>query len=306
MAFSRINSGGWSTGQKLTSAQITALDIDHANALDKTTAGDTLSGAIAMSASTARINVSGSAQINANNANAINANASAGITANALASIESTVTAGIQSNAVGGINSNIAAGIQSGAVGGIQLSGGSSDWPTFSSNRNRVVTYPVAGALWISTNWTQANFPFGILGTASASFPASIPISHPHHGSTIASVTMFVAVGTNHTGVPTNLPAILVQRVSSQVGVSYGASIDDLATTTRQAFPTPGSGSAWTASNEIQSWTYTTSQNNVVDTSQYAYYIVLYDENGTNAISGSNIYPFFQVHYTNIANMAFP
>jgi hypothetical protein len=49
LSFSRANSGGWAVGDKLTSAQANILDTDHANALDKTVAGDTLSGLITQS-----------------------------------------------------------------------------------------------------------------------------------------------------------------------------------------------------------------------------------------------------------------
>lgn len=46
MAFTRINGGSWAVGDKLTSAQANSLDVDHANAVDKTVAGDTLSGVL--------------------------------------------------------------------------------------------------------------------------------------------------------------------------------------------------------------------------------------------------------------------
>jgi hypothetical protein len=46
MSFSRINSSGWALGDPLTHTQITNLDIDHANSLDKSTAGDVILGAV--------------------------------------------------------------------------------------------------------------------------------------------------------------------------------------------------------------------------------------------------------------------
>lgn len=50
MSFSRVNAPGWAVNDKLTSSQMNALDIDHANAVDKTTAGDTVSGTLAIAA----------------------------------------------------------------------------------------------------------------------------------------------------------------------------------------------------------------------------------------------------------------
>ncbi|MRG98200.1 hypothetical protein [Polyangium spumosum] len=44
MSFTRIKPGGWAVNEKLTSAQQNQLDIDHANAVDKT--GDTVEGLI--------------------------------------------------------------------------------------------------------------------------------------------------------------------------------------------------------------------------------------------------------------------
>jgi hypothetical protein len=44
--FSRINAGGWASGDPLTHTQANNLDIDHANALDKSTAGDTILGTV--------------------------------------------------------------------------------------------------------------------------------------------------------------------------------------------------------------------------------------------------------------------
>jgi hypothetical protein len=85
MSFTRVNAAGWAVGDVLSSAQQNALDIDHAKALDKTTAGDTLSGVV---------NVAASGQIAANFAN------------------------GVQSNAVAGIRTNVGSGFQLGGGDG--------------------------------------------------------------------------------------------------------------------------------------------------------------------------------------------
>ncbi|HEY6461622.1 MAG TPA: hypothetical protein VIY73_15750, partial [Polyangiaceae bacterium] len=57
MSFPRINPSGNPVGGKVTSAQFNQLDVDHANALDKTIAGDQLAGVMTM-ASTGQIQAS--------------------------------------------------------------------------------------------------------------------------------------------------------------------------------------------------------------------------------------------------------
>jgi len=44
MTFSRVNASSWATGAEVTTAQINQLDLDHANALDKSIAGDGVFG----------------------------------------------------------------------------------------------------------------------------------------------------------------------------------------------------------------------------------------------------------------------
>jgi len=78
MSFTKVNPSGWSVGAKLTSVQIGNLDSDHAKALDKSVAGDTLSGAIAM-ANTASITASNAGNIVASSAAGIQTSAAGGI-----------------------------------------------------------------------------------------------------------------------------------------------------------------------------------------------------------------------------------
>lgn len=50
MAHSRVKPAGWGVNEKLTSAQQNALDINVRDSLDKTSAGDTISGAVLLDA----------------------------------------------------------------------------------------------------------------------------------------------------------------------------------------------------------------------------------------------------------------
>jgi hypothetical protein len=49
--FVRVNPGGWALNASFTSTQCNQIDIDHANALDKSLAGDTLVGTVGMATS---------------------------------------------------------------------------------------------------------------------------------------------------------------------------------------------------------------------------------------------------------------
>ncbi len=53
MSFTRVGpNGGWLVNGTLTSAQLNALDIDHANAVDRSVAGDTVAGLITLAGPT--------------------------------------------------------------------------------------------------------------------------------------------------------------------------------------------------------------------------------------------------------------
>ena len=49
MSFTRVKPAGWGIQDTLTSSEANALDIDHANAVDKSASGDTVSGILQMS-----------------------------------------------------------------------------------------------------------------------------------------------------------------------------------------------------------------------------------------------------------------
>jgi hypothetical protein len=107
----------------------------------------------------------------------------------------------------------------------------------------------------------------------------------------------------SHSSVPVNLPIMSVKRRTINTTLTADVLVD-LSTSPAQAFPTPGSGTAYYASGDVQQWTYTANQNNVVNNNLYAYWIVIVDENGTGSIAG-NWYIGFTLGYTAVANMAF-
>lgn len=136
MSFSRANGAGWSTGDTVTHGQINQLDVDHANALDKT--GDTIpnttlltlngqlnvgnTGQITFSAGGQIIAGTGSIQANANNA--VQANSAGAVKASAANAVESSVAGGISDGGVtAGIKATVAGGIAPGIAGGISDGG---------------------------------------------------------------------------------------------------------------------------------------------------------------------------------------
>ncbi len=268
MSFSRVNPGSWPVGATVTAAQLNALDSDHANALDKTIAGDTLSGVITM-ASTGQI--------------------------------------------IGGA----ANAFQSGAVGGFELTGGSTDWPTFSATRSRTAVQPArylgAPTGWLAGTDTDINgrpISSVAFGPGTAQW-ASIPIDRIHNGATLATVTVWVQVVGGHSGVPLVLPQVDV--ITMNIAGFTPGSYNSLRSGFNGAvmFGASGSGStapatatAWFNGGVAQSWVFNCNQNNVINTSTNLYAIQLQDESSTNSLPGNRYYGF-QLGYTTIPNMAF-
>lgn len=128
MSFTRINVAGWAVGAKLTSAQMNALDIDHANAADKTTAGDTISGLWTFAATSEALftnpntfNLGGPGAGLAGTFQALSANIAGAILAQAAGAIAAAVINGISDGGVSkGIGPTVNKGIwDGGIVGGI-------------------------------------------------------------------------------------------------------------------------------------------------------------------------------------------
>jgi len=265
MAFTRINPGGWAANAQLTSAQINALDIDHANSLDKTVAGDTINGPIIFAGG-------GTGQITAN------------------------LTATVRGGIAGGISARVAAGIQSDAVNGINLNGGANDNVTFPARTKNIKILPHPFGL--QAGWTVSTIGFQVLVGSATVANQTFNIPHLINGATLATVKTWLMVSA-HANVPANLPTLIVYRRT----LFSAATADALVplAVAAVAFPTPGSGPLWTASGNLQNWTYTTTQNNVIDTSLYVYYLLIADENGLNSVAG-NQYAGFELGFTNITS----
>lgn len=283
MSFTRVNSGGWAVGASFTSAQANQLDADHASALDKSLAGDTLVGAVGMAA-TSSIKVSSSG-------------------------------AQIVSQVPGGISASVAGGIYSGFPGGIALTGGANDWPTFglSGGSPRTCTKVLSlQYVALSSNWTNTVLGVSSQGVIGGGMTTAQFVQIPSviHKATLSQVAVVFTVGVSHSNVPANLPTIQVTRTTvNTISGTTAPTIVSLSSTAIQSFgasgipPVPGTGAAWYASGNVQNLIYVCNQNNVIDSSQYSYGISLVDENGANSATG-NFYFAVMLAYTNITSMA--
>jgi len=274
MAFTRVKPANWALNEKLTSAQINALDVDHANAVDKTSAGDTVSGTLTLAA-TGKV-----------------------VASNAGAEIKTSVASGIQTNIAAGLISTVAGGIQSNAAGGIKLAGGATDWVTFSATRSRtigtMIGYHTGYNGWSNNITGSKPVLLGPGNTARIDLPFPL-----HNGATLATITLSVIIASGHTGVPAVLPSFVVRRMPSDGSGGIPGSLGSSA-----VFPTPADVTAYIAGGAVQSWTFTATTNNVIDTSGFVYFLTINDESGTNAIAG-NAYLTLITTYNTISDMRF-
>lgn len=117
------------------------------------------------------------------------------------------------------------------------------------------------------------------------------------HNATLTQVKAYIKVSTGHNpgpGVPANLPSISIQRLRASTGVltDFLNAGDPVLFT-----PAPANEAAWYAAGAIQSWTYTCTQNNLVDRTLYHFVMSITDETGANSVSG-NLYYGYEATFT--------
>ena len=155
---------------------------------------------------------------------------------------------------------------------------------------------PIAGYLSSESVFALGTQPFTlekyVVGTDA------VPLDLPNlpQGSTLNSVSVYFSVTNGHIGgLPAVYPSLAIYRVPlSRTYATVTKSA--LSTTAQQFFP----GDALYASGDQLVMTYTCNQNNVIDKTQYVYYVSLVDESGTNAEAG-NIYLGIQANVSTVA-----
>lgn len=255
----------WAVGDPLTSAQINQLASDVAGSLDKSVAGDTLLGVIFL-------------------------NTGAQIVAAGPSGAGGTILAGAS-----GIQGYQAGAIQGTVAGAISLTT-ATDFVALTVARTRTLCYPMLPTNVVSGWTTQTG---GQLIASATGTLITLTIPQNHNGSTLTSASVYFIVENTHASLPASLPAFNLARRKLSTGASSGLY------SAGTIGPTPGSVAAYNNSLAIQSFGANTDQNNVIDTSQYYYYLTLQDESGANSIAG-NVYVGFSLTFGNITSMMFP
>jgi hypothetical protein len=179
-----------------------------------------------------------------------------------------------------------AGAIKSGVAGGFALTGGSPDWLTIPGGRPivRSSLIQVTGG-HTSTGWsyvTSQSVPqFGLTGPASTILQDLVlPVID---GATLVNVLVWLVPVGGHATLPAILPAVKVKRLNT----SSLAEVDLSSTATQ--FATATTTADWNLGTP-HVINYSCTQNNIIDTSQFTYWIELFDEAGTNSIAGDTYY----------------
>ena len=332
MTISKVNPSGFGVNSLLSSAQMNAFDTKIITALDKTTAGDTLAGAITV-ASGGSITLAAGATLSAPSTSyvaltlgvgaVINANAVGVIGSNAASAIYSAAAGGIRSSFVGGIDTNVAGGISSGVAGGINLAGGVNDYPTFPA-RPRTIVQPCDVCAGVSVTSGGALNP-ALNGVASPFSPAAgvayfiesgtmrtnsivntnsvggssyyFPLRSLHHGATLGSAVLSFTPSA-HASLPSyQQPSFGIYRTPAAYS---GGPVGLLST----SFVTLAAATVG-AYNAPQTLTFTPNQNSVIDTTQYIYFAIVWDEAGASGALIGNRFASIAMNYTGITDMRF-
>lgn len=283
MTISRVKPSNWATGEKLTSTEMNAVDTNGAKALDKTSAGDTLSGEISVASTGGLTFASGS-----------HASFESGSLLESSPSSTVWLTLGIDGwmELQSGSYVNVSAGqIRTSGTGTIKWN--NNDWPLLNT-RTRSISrnfreLSIADPNLFPTDWQSSSFGF-ISGMASAEILAlRVPL---HEGARLIGMAVYMKAAA-HAGVPATMP-----RVEFFKRTKFGAT----SASEVHSYPTPLLA-AWNNVN-ITDWSITLTTPQTIDSVMYDYSIDFYDEHGANSVSGNRYYAI-EFLYDSITNMRF-
>jgi hypothetical protein len=297
MTFARVNGGGWAASAELTDAQINQLDTDHVHTADKSIAGDTILGPWTFTAGTSGINLSGSTQ-------------------------------GITISRAGGMTGTVAGAIQSTADGGIALSGGATDYVQYLTPHTKTITIQMSdcqpytgyaanygvlpGGFSCSVLAGNPGFSGGEMITTVCNTSGGLvtcyllplqPGAHMYNGATLTGAKLVLIPAAGHLALPFQ-PAFGLFR----------SKIDGSITNQAMLFA-PGYFPLTVASvsnyNSGIAQTINVGPNNIlsssatIDTLNYVYSAVIWDESGPNAIAaGGTAFWSLQLAYGGINTSA--
>ena len=155
-------------------------------------------------------------------------------------------------------------------------------WPKWTSSQSRYINQPIQVGQALTGTWTQ--LVQGVSSNAAGNQWVCC-LDRLHNGATLNQVVVMFQVWLTHTGVPANMPTVSVLRYNNSTMASAVAlGIPDPQSYT----PVPSTGSAWYNSQATKYLVYECVHNNVIDNSQYSYFVVVTDESGTNALAENN------------------
>lgn len=233
MTIARVKPAGWSTNETLSSAQSTALDTALATALDKTVAGDTLSGVVAIAA-TGKLSTSGGGSFELKNNDFVKLGAG-----------HTALTQTRTKQACAG------------------------------------VIYGTAWTIGITSVVRHV-----LIGAATTDFVAISLNELLQNGETVTSVGISFSIPTSH--LPAVQPAIVFEKYKTDAS---NVAIGNISLTAANA-------AAYFNGGALQSLT-KTGLSEVVDKTQYAYVLLLADENGAASVAGNKYF-----HVTVVSTIA--
>lgn len=282
MAITRVNPADWAVGDKLTSAQANGLDENGAKAVDKTSAGDTVSGELTFDAT-------GSILLDAGSSMTVDVGAQIEVGGGLVIPSPGVFQADL------GTSSSITVGsgshITTAGTGYVKFN--NSDWPKLNT-RTRSISrnfreLSIADPNLFPTDWQSSSFGF-ISGMASAEILAlRVPL---HEGARLIGMAIYMKAAA-HAGVPATMP-----RVEFYKRTKFGAT----SASEVHSYPTPLLA-AWNNVN-ITDWSITLTTPQTIDSVTYDYSIDFYDEHDANSVSGNRYYAI-EFLYDSITDMRF-
>jgi hypothetical protein len=196
---------------------------------------------------------------------------------------------------------SVRGGIRTESGGRIVL--GDSDHVLVTPNRARVVVVPLTDAprsTLAARTWELVGEPAGVRVTtvSSAILSFALPSWAMHNGAALATAILRFRVGQFHPQLPAVAASFGLRRLP--IGRISSANLSSAAIAT--VSPAPATPDAYFASTAVQSMTLNCDQNNVIDTSLYAYVADVTDERGSNALPG-NIFHSLELHFSTIPDL---
>jgi hypothetical protein len=151
----------------------------------------------------------------------------------------------------------------------------------------------------VGLNNTVGFYSMGVSGIIGA-----FKLPNLRHGATLLEVDVLFAVAQAHSFVPgagAGLPTMGVYRSKLSVGDVPAPAAEPLSSHGQWIFPAGaggiiGTGAAWYALGHVQPFQYPCNQHNVIDTENYAYFILIGDESGSNSLNGNTWYDVIQTY----------